>query len=290
MEFCCVLFKREELYAGKSLEEEVLPLFQELYKKNILLLEYQGKIPWKKIQEFQILPEDILLIAATDDTLKEIENLPVASIGYANARYPGESLFAADILVEGFAEVDYWFLERIYKRKHNLPWRVIDTQRCYLREMTEEDLPELYALYAGEGMTDYMEPLYPWEEELEYTRAYIANMYRFYGYGMWLVKERNTDALIGRAGLNHLEFEGEVILEMGYAIGIPYQKQGYASEVCAAIIEYAKGADLGYETLYCFVQKGNVASVKLLEKLEFSVVKSCIRDEKEMLLFAKMLI
>lgn len=290
MEFRFVLFKREEFYDGEHIEADILPLLKELEEKNIVLLECRGQIPWKKLEELQIAQEDLLLITATDATLKEIENLPVASIGYSSPKYPEESLFAADILVEGFAEIDYWFLERIYQRKHHIPWRVIDTKRCYLREMTEEDLPELFEIYAGEGMTDYMEPLYAWEEELEYTRAYIANMYRFYGYGMWLVKDRKTDKLLGRAGLNHLEFEGEVLLEMGYAIGVLYQKNGYATEVCEAIIDYAKGADLGYEKLHCFVWEGNVASIKLLEKLCFSFEKNVIRDGKEMLLFVKSLV
>ena len=150
--------------------------------------------------------------------------------------------------------MDYYFLERVYQRYHDIPWRVIETKRCYLREMIPDDLPDLYRLYAGKGMTEYMEPLYGWDEEMEYTKSYIENMYRFYGYGMWLVKDRMTDELIGRAGFDHYVVDGERILEMGYAIGVPYQRMGYASEVCQALIAYAKSAHLGYEELYCFVQ------------------------------------
>ncbi|MBO5303719.1 MAG: GNAT family N-acetyltransferase [Lachnospiraceae bacterium] len=289
MEFKYILIKKDELYE-EAIPEDFLQLFLEVEKYAVKILEYTGSIPWNEMRKQKIYPEDMLLIAATDATLKEIENLPVASIGYVNPKLKGQSLFAADILVEGFGEVDYWFLERIYQRKHHIPWRVIDTGRCYLREMTEEDLPELFELYAGKGMTDYMEPLFEWEEELEYTRAYIANMYRFYGYGMWLVMQKKTDKLIGRAGLNHLEFEGEMILEMGYAIGVSYQKNGYATEVCDAVIAYAKGADLGYEKLHCFVWKGNQASINLLKKLGFSFVKNVVRDGKEMLLYIKSLV
>ncbi len=52
-----------------------------------------------------------------------------------------------------------FFLERIYQRKHGIPWRVIETERTYLREMTVEDVDALYEIYAQEGMTDFIEPL-----------------------------------------------------------------------------------------------------------------------------------
>ena len=103
--------------------------------------------------------------------------------------------------MQGFEEVDFYFLERVCDGKHNIPWRVIDTERCYLREMKEDDLDALYELYAGEGMTRYMEPLYEdREEEAEYMRAYIASQYYYYGYGMWVVIERATGKLDRESG------------------------------------------------------------------------------------------
>ena len=41
-----------------------------------------------------------------------------------------------------------------------------------------------FELYAGKGMTDYMEPLYPGGGARISQQAYIEQMYRFYGYGM----------------------------------------------------------------------------------------------------------
>ena len=155
--------------------------------------------------------------------------------------------------------------------------------------MPVEALPDLYKLYEGEGITKYVEPLYEWEEELAYTKAYIKNMYRYYGYGMWLVKDRDTHELIGRAGLNNLEFEGKWILEMGYIIAADRQRMGYATEVCKAIIEYAKGADTGYDRLYCFVQPENEASKALLKHLQFVSEGYVWRDGKEMEVYSYLL-
>lgn len=213
--------------------------------------------------------ENALAIASTDQTIQEANALLTAVLAYRSPLFPRENLYGTDFLVESLDELDYYFLERVYRRKHGLPWRVIETQRCYLREITLSDLPDLFALYGQKGMTNYMEPLYGIEEELACTKAYISNMYRYYGYGMWLVKDRKTDALIGRAGFDHFESEGECLLEMGYAISVFRQRQGYGFEVCRAMLAYAKEAELGFDRIHCFVREGNAASFALLEKLGF---------------------
>ena len=78
------------------------------------------------------------------------------------------------------------------------------------------------------------------EEEKEFQRAYIAHMYRYFGYGMWLVFEKQTGQIIGRAGLEHREYNEVVELELGYLIGKKYQGKGYASEAISAVIDYMK--------------------------------------------------
>ena len=169
--------------------------------------------------------------------------------------------------------LDFYFLERIYQRKHGIPWRVIETERTYLREMTVEDVDALYEIYAQEGMTDFIEPLCEKrEDEIAYTKAYIENMYVYYGYGMWLVCDRENGEIIGRAGLNTQEIEDEIVLEMGYLIRQEYQRQGYAYEVCTAIMDYAKEAS-GFSELSCLVEEENHPSLGLLQKLGFSFQK-----------------
>lgn len=176
----------------------------------------------------------------------------------------------ADLLVEGFDEVDVQLLDRVMKRAQGLPWITVVTGRCILREITLEDLDDLFALYAQPGITDYTEPLYERAAEEQYTRDYIANMYRFYGYGMWLVFSRESGVLIGRAGFSHADLGDEIVLEMGYIVGTPYQRQGYATEICEKLIAFARENLYGFETLNCFVEPGNAASHGLMKKLKFA--------------------
>lgn len=239
-------------------------------------------------------PESTLLLAGSAQTLALAAGTPVATVGYgqlakgqsvaagdgqfagqdhAGATAGSEDVAAAacaDIIVEGFDEVDVQFLDRIMKRAQGLPWITVLTKRCYLREITMDDLDDLFKLYMQPGITDYTEPLYERPQEEQYTKAYIEKMYRFYGYGMWLVCDRVSGALIGRAGFSHQDMGDEIVLEMGYIIGVPYQRQGYATEVCEKLIEFARRHLSDFGALNCFVEPGNMASHGLMKKLLFT--------------------
>lgn len=240
-----------------------------------------------------------LLLAGSAHTLTLAAGTPAATIGYgsllvddgAKETMAGDPATSptADILVEGFDEVDVQFLDRIMKRAQGLPWITVITKRCYLREITTDDLNDLYALYAQPGITDYVEPLYDRPEEEQYTRDYIECMYRFYGYGMWLVYDRESHALIGRAGFSHQDLGDEIVLEMGYIIGVPYQRQGYAAEVCGKLLAFAREHLSDFGSVNCFVEPGNIASLALLRRLEFTSYGTVVISGKEMLRYQKMI-
>lgn len=217
----------------------------------------------------QLRPEECLLLGATDRTLSLKGGMKVAAAGVVNPRLPSQSLAQVKMVVEGFDEVDFYFLERIYQREHGIPWTVIETERCLLREMALEDLDGLYQLYQGKNITRYMEGLYEdREKEEEYTRAYIRDMYGFYGYGMWIAVEKGSGRMVGRAGLSHRDIHGRLSLELGYLVGEAFQNQGFATELCEGILQFAReGTE--FEEINCLIEKENVVSVHLAKKLGF---------------------
>lgn len=73
---------------------------------------------------------------------------------------------------------------------------------------------------------------------------------------------RETGKLIGRAGLEHNE--------MGYMIAPELWNQGYATEVCRFIIEYAR-ENTDFEELYCRIDERNEASVRLAKSLDLQI-------------------
>lgn len=211
---------------------------------------------------------DTLLIAATDATIALGKEYGIATMAYMNSEIPNQTYAGVDMIVEGFEEVDAFFLEKVYQRYHHIPWKIAETERCVIRELALDDLDKLFELYGDEEIKKYTEGLYPYEEEKEFQRAYIHNMYRFYGYGMWLVFSRETGELIGRAGLEHREYNGEIELELGYVIGTKFQRQGYATEVCQRILGIAREIT-DFPRINCLIEEENGASICLAEKLGF---------------------
>lgn len=257
------------------MEDGLTELLDNMYRHGVQIvnLDMFGADCREKLQAVlglcQLAPEDCLLLTATDRVLSIIEGMDMAVLGYVNPRIPGQKFSGVGVLVESFEEVEFSFLEHAYQRKHNIPWTVIETRRCFLREMTLEDLDDLYKLYQGKGITKYMEGLYERKKEEEYTMAYIKNVYRFYGYGMWLAIDRKNGQLIGRAGLNNLNLHGEAALEMGYVVGEEFQNQGYATELCQAILTFAQ-KNTGFERVQCLIHKDNRVSIHLAENLGFA--------------------
>lgn len=226
-------------------------------------------------------PEDSIFLSTDRESLRRMKERGMAVLGIAEeGRGSGIDVSVADILAEGCQEIDAEFLIRVYQRKHHLPWKILETDRCILREICLEDLDDLFALYEGEGITDYMEPLYEYEKERAYQEAYIEHMYGFYGFGLWMVLGKESGKLIGRAGIEcREELGGE--LELGYVIGKPYQRQGYAAEVCRAILDYAKER-LECSKLNCLIEPGNTVSEHLAETLGFTLREELSVNGKQM--------
>ena len=189
----------------------------------------------------------------------------VAAYIHDNNRH--ESFSIISYIIEGFEELDYEYLSHIYNRCMGRPQTILETDRCVLREITVEDVDSLYELYADPLVTQYIEPLYKdREREVAYTKDYIKNIYGFYGYGLWIVCLKESGTIIGRAGLE--QREGIDGLELGFVFGVPFQKQGYAYEVCRAIVSYSE-QNLEQLRLYALIKSENLRSIHLCKKIGF---------------------
>ena len=169
---------------------------------------------------------------------------------------------------ENMEELDGDYLEKVYRRYAGIPWDILTTERCLVRETWAEDLNAFYEIYAEPSVTQYTEGLYPERAQEEaYLRDYTENMYYFYNYGVWTICDKVTGQVIGRAGFSNRE--GYEAPELGFVIGVPWQKKGYATEVCRALLKYGR-EELGFERVQMLVMPENGVSLHLAEKLGFS--------------------
>jgi RimJ/RimL family protein N-acetyltransferase len=163
---------------------------------------------------------------------------------------------------DGFRAID---MENIYRRYAKIPWTILETQRLKLREITVKDVDFLYEIYKDPSISKFTNNLYEDKsEEIAYTKNYIEKVYPFYGFGMWVVIEKESGRVIGRAGFNFRDdYAG---LELGYIIGEKFQNQGYATEICKAILEYAL-LELQVQEIRALSHPENLASIRVCEKI-----------------------
>lgn len=210
--------------------------------------------------------EENLYITDSEDTYRLLKQRGRYVLPYRHENNKNADFTGALYVIEQIEEVDYETVDLAYRRLAGLPWEILRTKRCIIRETTETDVDSFYNIYAEPEITRYMEDLYEdREEELAYVAEYREKMYGFYGYGMWTVLTKGG-TVIGRAGISWRE--GFDLPELGFVIGVPWQRQGYAYEVCRAILDYAK-IELSFTQVQALVMEGNEKSAALCRKLGF---------------------
>ena len=83
------------------------------------------------------------------------------------------------------------------------------------------------------------------------------------GHGLWLIHEKDREALVGTAGLRPLEDLG---LEIFYSLAPASWGKGYATEAAGAVLDHALGP-LGLPEVLAEVDEGNTASIAVIERL-----------------------
>lgn len=263
------------IFATEKKVPELKELEQECKKREICLL--------------YIFPEEETLIAETlyitdhEEIAKQLLEEKANVLVWIHEENKHKNLTFAPYAIENIEEMDFRYVQRIYQRFQNLPWKIAETNRCMIREMTEEDLDAVYEIYAGDSITKYMEGLYEnREKELEYTRSYIKNAYNFYGYGTWVIERKSDNKIIGRVGFNLRD--GYEDAELGFVIMEEEQKKGYAYECCMEVLKLGK-EEYEFEKVQALVKEGNTDSIGLCHKLGFEFYEKVQVEGEEYLRF-----
>lgn len=227
-----------------------------------------------------VLPEECVVISASQTRINSAHLAGITTIGFQNSVSEKQNLRKADILVEGFDEVDTMFIHKIYQYSHNLPVTILTTENFIIRELTVEDITDLYQIYEAGHMRNF---LYDMSDSLavekEKHRAYIHNIYHLYGFGLWGVFLKHENRLIGRCGIEYKTSHGEEIYELGYLLDPLYQGHGYATEYVTAIIKYCF-EELGIERIVAVIDKTNVKSLKLASRIGMHKYGECYQEHQ----------
>lgn len=188
-------------------------------------------------------------------------------IGFVNKNSGNQNLSKADMLIEGFCEIDYNFMNHVYQRFHNIPLTIKVTERLIIKELCESDIPFLYSILEKPETKKYQSYLLPsFDSFFEVQKSYINNIYNFYGYGLWGVYLKENNKLIGRCGIQNQLVCDKDEIELSYELDPNYYSLGYGYESCKAIIEYAFN-ELSITRIIARIHCDNTPSIDLAIKL-----------------------
>ena len=221
--------------------------------------------------------EDALWITDEESRARQLqrEGKPVLGLlheGGQEQRFDGIKYLATDL-----SEIDAEYLDKVYRRQKGIPWDILETARCTLRETIPQDADAFYALYEEPSITEHTEGLPPERDAfLAWLSDYAKHVYELFGYGLWTVCDKASGEIIGRAGLTVRE--GFDAPELAFMIAKPWQGRGLAFEVCSAILQYAKKLEI--PEVIAFSETSNAASIGLLNKLGFNLEQELFLDER----------
>jgi RimJ/RimL family protein N-acetyltransferase len=86
-----------------------------------------------------------------------------------------------------------------------------------------------------------------------------------HGFGPWTLREHSSGLFIGRAGLAYTRLNGQLAVEIAWAL-LPWRwREGLASEAATAALDAAR--ELGLERLVAYTLPTNIASRRVMEKI-----------------------
>lgn len=145
---------------------------------------------------------------------------------------------------------------------------VIETERLRLREVTPQDVNALLKHFGNPEVVKFidMQPIRTIEQANEWLK-WMGGFFAAHDGLRWGVVRKLDEQFIGSAGIHRWNREANYA-EIGFDIASPYWNQGYATEVAHAIVRFG-WQYMKLNRVEADVVQGNVASVRVLEKLSF---------------------
>ncbi|MER7049116.1 GNAT family N-acetyltransferase [Streptomyces jumonjinensis] len=142
---------------------------------------------------------------------------------------------------------------------------MIETERLVLRPLTVGDLDAFVELHADERVNRFVGS-YSAGRARERLLA-VERQWAERGHGLCAVELRSSGEFIGRCGLHYWESFDEV--ELGWTLKAGSWGRGYATEAARACAAWGF-ATLDVDRVTAMIRHGNVASVRVAERLGFS--------------------
>ncbi|MCL2832213.1 MAG: GNAT family N-acetyltransferase [Treponema sp.] len=153
---------------------------------------------------------------------------------------------------------------------------ILKTKRLRLRYQENTDLDFLIKLWTDPEITKYVGGPRT-KESLEKNFNETAADPQKEEYDLRYVVLKETNELIGMAGIIPKDIEGQNFYEINYYIDKNHQNIGFAAEIAAGILSHHR-EKAGINTFIVIIDKNNIASIKVAEKIGFRFWKTVTRS------------
>ncbi|WP_455717009.1 GNAT family N-acetyltransferase [Anaerosporobacter sp.] len=219
------------------------------------------------LKELGISTSQAMVIEDSMNGTIAAEGAHIKTIGFLNPNSGNQDLSRACVLIESFQDIDYHFIESEYRRAHGLPVEITKTKRLVIRELTVDDIKSLYQIYQDPKVHEFIDDIDDYlQNEIDKHKAYIKNVYSFFGYGLWGVFDKDSNKLIGRCGIQNRTIDNHLEIELGYLLDGNHWGMGYALECTKAVLSYAFEY-LGIQRIVASIDKLNSRSINIANKL-----------------------
>lgn len=150
---------------------------------------------------------------------------------------------------------------------------ILETPRLIIRKVSLSDAKQLKLVLGDPEVMRYsLKGALDESGIAEYINKILLH-YEKHSYGLWVVIFKETEQIIGLAGLIYQLVDDVPFVELGYRFARKYWRQGFATEVAKAIKEYAFNT-LGIVQLISIIEPQNIASSKVAARVGMSKMKS----------------
>ncbi len=160
--------------------------------------------------------------------------------------------------------------ERMFQREY-----FAETERLHLRNLSFADLGHFAKLLADPEIMKYSsETPTPFDQSMRILQNILADEKK-YGFGACAIIHKETKEWIGFCGICWDIENGEVTTDFGYSYFKKFWGQGFATESIKACLKHIFQI-IPDVTIYSYIERSNIASIRVAEKVGMKFVKEDI--------------
>lgn len=152
---------------------------------------------------------------------------------------------------------------------------IFETERLIVRKLILEDLDGFHEMQSNPKVMQYADGEVKSYSEHKSELISLINKYTIPDNDFWIYAiVRKSDAtFVGTVALVKDGTDDEI----GYRFLEKYWGNGFATEICKELISYCKS--IGMKKLIGYVVDKNIASAKILERYNFTLVKRFVSED-----------